>query len=77
MTRKQITALKALAEALDHKVQVNNGAYFLLQADGERLCANYTYEELLESINVYAGGHPRFKDALYDFRNGAALIVVP
>mgnify|MGYP007070561353 CR=1 FL=1 len=63
--------VKDLAAAVGLKVKAEDGS-FVLYCGGEILCHNTSISELLESIEVYKGGHANYTAAVLDYNASGA-----
>jgi len=70
--------LKDLAKAVGMKVtaiydgDVASAVYRLFDGKGQELVMEYDHNDMIDSLKVYAAGHPDFKEALvqYNYMTG-------
>lgn len=67
----RLKPLRELAEALGAKIKVEYGntpdMLLVLMKNGEPLVSEYDTYDMLDSIQVYLGGHPNYQEARAQF----------
>jgi hypothetical protein len=68
----RLKPLKDLAAAVGAKIKVEytgigDGEYVLIDKDGEPVVREYDTFDMLDSIQIYYGGHPKYAEARAQF----------